>query len=660
VSGSTAFSSHGFLLLLLDAAILAVVVLRPFKRTYDESDKGSGNVVVMRPPLKPSYRRCAVFFLTSIAVSAVIVGLKTPSLADIYHNLVTQLLLSVIPDPAVVDGYANSLLPVFQVSVLSFGVAFAVAFRASFGRRLMILLNVAFFLLVSAVVDAFFGIFVIKTGFPLGPTPVVNLLVQYTIAGVVVCRVALTSFELPRKTQLPIGRYKPTDLIGDAVVIICVVTALAIVMAGAIYLESKFGGSPLLAAGIAYACPPYVFLLITVFLGLVRLVHHRKVNPSSERPPVEVIIPAFNEELNIADLLGTIDVAAGRYEGPVRVVMCDDGSTDSTYELASTAIAGFQHATGEVIKGSHSGKSGALNTALSACRADFVYRVDADCLVHPECFLYSVPHFLADPRVGMVGAFTLPKEPYTTWIDRMRMFEMITGFGMVRPAVDVVDGITCIPGTFTAFRRDAAAAVGGFVEGMYGEDLDFTLAVARVGYRVVVDTRVRSYEDVPNTQRQLRIQRTRWNRGGTMAFGRYVPGATGFAGSRYWFFMTRSSFKRFLTPLHLTTLLYVLTLAVLDPTSHVNLIRVLFVLFFRELPALVQLMACCVYYGVARRLGWLPVRYAFILLKHYYGLEAFLGFNARPVLTERLREALRPAPRRPVPREVEVAESYAG
>ena len=84
-------------------------------------------------------------------------------------------------------------------------MAFAVAFRASFGRRLMILLNVVFFLLVSAVVDAFFGIFVIETGFPLGPTPVVNLLVQYTIAGVVVCRVAFTSFRLPRRRNFRSG-----------------------------------------------------------------------------------------------------------------------------------------------------------------------------------------------------------------------------------------------------------------------------------------------------------------------------------------------------------------------------------------------------------------------------------------------------------------------
>lgn len=654
---STAFSSHGLALLLLDAAILAVVFLRPFTRNYDDdSDQGSGNLVVMRPPLKPSYKRCGLFVLVSLVVSVVIVGLKAPNLGDGYHALVTQLLLSVVPDPSVVDSYANSLLPVFQVSVLSFGVAFAVAFRASLGRRVMILLNVVLFLLVSAVVDAFFGLFVIETGFPLGPTPVVNLLVQYTIAGIVVSRVAFTSFRLPKKTRLPIRRNKPADLIDDAIVIVCVLTAIGVVVAGAVYLSSKFGASPFVAAVIAFACPPYIFLLITVFLGLVRLVHHRQVNPTADRPPIEVIIPAFNEELNIARLLRTIDVAAGRYQGPVRVIMCDDGSTDETYRLSSEAIAAFDHATGEVIKGNHNGKSGALNLALARCRADVVYRVDADCLVHEDCFLYSVPHFQADPKVGILGAFTLPIEPYTTWIDRMRMFEMIVGFGMVRPASDVVDGIVCIPGTFTAFRREAALAIGGFVEGMYGEDLDFTLAIARIGYHAAIDTRVRSFEDVPNTQRQLRIQRTRWNRGATMAFARYTPGATGLAGCRFWFFMTRSSFKRFLVPLHITGLVYVLTLAVMEPTSRVNLAKVLFLLLFRQVPALVQLIGCTVYYGKAALLGWLPVRYAFIMLKHYYGLEAFLGFNARPVVTDRVRESLRPV-RRPAVRELQGAES---
>ena len=59
-----------------------------------------------------------------------------------------------------------------------------------------------------------------------------------------------------------------------------------------------------------------------------------------------------------------------------------------------------------------------------------------------------------------------------------------------------------------------------------------------------------------------------------------------------------------------------------------NLALVLFLLLFRQVPALVQLIGCTVYYRKAAALGWLPVRYAFIMLKHYYGLEAFLGFNA--------------------------------
>ena len=224
------------------------------------------------------------------------------------------------------------------------------------------------------------------------------------------------------------------------------------------------------------------------------------------------------------------------------------GSSCATTARPTTRFASLRfhgrlpYATGEVIKGNHNGKSGALNLALARCNADIVYRVDADCLVHEDCFLYSVPHFLADPKVGILGAFTLPIEPYTTWIDRMRMFEMIVGFGMVRPASDVVDGIVCIPGTFTAFRRDAALAIGGFVEGMYGEDLDFTLAIARIGYHAAIDTRVRSYEDVPNTQRQLRIQRTRWNRGEQWRLPA-IPRPTGLAGCRFWFFMTRSSFS---------------------------------------------------------------------------------------------------------------------
>ena len=135
--------SRGLAVLLVDAIVLGVLVLKPISRNYDDSDRGSGSIVLMDPPLRPSYARCGAYLLTSFVVSCVLVGLRSPNPVNAYHRLVTQLILSVVPDPNLVQGYARGLLPVFQTSVIAFGVAFAVTFRATLGRRLMILFNVA-------------------------------------------------------------------------------------------------------------------------------------------------------------------------------------------------------------------------------------------------------------------------------------------------------------------------------------------------------------------------------------------------------------------------------------------------------------------------------------------------------------------------------------
>jgi glycosyltransferase involved in cell wall biosynthesis len=637
---ATAVDLRGLALLLVDAAILALVVLKPMSRNYDDSDQGSGSLVLMVPPLRPSYARCSWFLAISFFVSVLLVGLRSPSFVEAYYGVVEQLLLSVVPQPAVVDTYVHLLPPVFQVSVIASGVAFALCFRASVARRIMILMNILLLLVVSAVADVFFGVFVLTTGLPLGPTPVVALLIQYAIAGLVVFRLAFTTFQLPKKTPFPLRRGH--DWHADIVLVVSSLAAVAVVSCLAAFLVGHFGRNPVIAAAILISCGPYLLRLIVLFLGMVRLVHHRPVSLCDERPPLEVITPAFNEEINIVDLLQSIDEAAECYGGPVRAIICDDGSTDDTVVLAEAALANLRFATGEIVHGGHHGKSAALNKALSRCTADYVFRVDADCVVHREAFSYAISYFLSDPQIGMVGAFTLPREPYATWIDRARLFELVVNFGLVRPATDVVDGVTCVPGTFTGFRRAPAIEIGGFVDGMYGEDQDFTAGITRLGYRVQLDTRIRSFEDVPNTQRQLRAQRTRWNRGSTMSFSRFVPVVTGLSGPRFWFFGTRSTGQRLLTPLRLSILMYLVAESLIQPGGKINLAHVVIVLSLRIVPQLIFVIGCCIYYGKARDLLWLPVALPFALLKHYYSLESLLSFNARPVLTATMAEEIRP------------------
>jgi Glycosyl transferase family 2 len=122
-----------------------------------------------------------------------------------------------------------------------------------------------------------------------------------------------------------------------------------------------------------------VIELLAVFLILIRAVGDRRPGPPEQRPPLDVIIPAYNESVCIERMLWSIDRAAGRYGRPVRVIMCDDESTDDTRAVAEATMASFGYATGEVIHSPHGGKSLALNMALERCIADFVYRLDADC-----------------------------------------------------------------------------------------------------------------------------------------------------------------------------------------------------------------------------------------------------------------------------------------
>ena len=61
---------------------------------------------------------------------------------------------------------------------------------------------------------------------------------------------------------------------------------------------------------------------------------------------MDIIIPAYNERDNIVRLLKSIDIAAQRYGGPVRVVVSDDGSVDDTAALAKAEIAKFRYAHG--------------------------------------------------------------------------------------------------------------------------------------------------------------------------------------------------------------------------------------------------------------------------------------------------------------------------
>ena len=187
-----------------------------------------------------------------------------------------------------------------------------------------------------------------------------------------------------------------------------------------------------------------LFVLLSAPLWLLWWTNRKLPEPGPDRPMVDVIIPAYNEADNIARLLRSIDIAAGRYGGPVNVLVSNDGSTDDTAQIARLN-RGLQVRArpGPDRAERRPGRRAQPRSGVTG--AELVVRIDADCVMGPDALVYSVPWF-RDPRIGCVGAIEEPRTDTVTWFHRLRTLETLFQFRFVRLGQSLVDGIVVIPG----------------------------------------------------------------------------------------------------------------------------------------------------------------------------------------------------------------------
>jgi cellulose synthase/poly-beta-1,6-N-acetylglucosamine synthase-like glycosyltransferase len=116
-------------------------------------------------------------------------------------------------------------------------------------------------------------------------------------------------------------------------------------------------------------------------------------------PRISIIVPAHDEELNIAAKLANLlesDYPADRVE----ILAGNDGSSDATEDI----VRQFTHCGVRLISfPQQCGKSAIQNALASAATADILVFTDADCFCTPNSLRLAVEHF-ADERVGLVTA----------------------------------------------------------------------------------------------------------------------------------------------------------------------------------------------------------------------------------------------------------------
>ncbi len=227
------------------------------------------------------------------------------------------------------------------------------------------------------------------------------------------------------------------------------------------------------------------------------------------RPPVAVLIPAFNEEKVIVN---TVRAVLGSDYPALRVIVVDDGSKDNTYELVCEA---FQRERDRglvlVLTKENSGKAEALNSGLARVEEEIFVGIDADTIIAPDAISKLVDYF-ADPEVAAVAGNTKVGNRVNLWT-RWQALEYITSQNFERRALDVFGAVSVVPGAIGAWRTQAVRDAGGFHLDTVAEDADLTMSLLERGGRVYYEDRALAWTEAPTRPSGLMRQRFRWSFG---------------------------------------------------------------------------------------------------------------------------------------------------
>jgi biofilm PGA synthesis N-glycosyltransferase PgaC len=262
----------------------------------------------------------------------------------------------------------------------------------------------------------------------------------------------------------------------------------------------------ILIALLAYL-PGFVVALLTASLLLDRQPPLRVLHPEL---PITVLIAARNEETTMGDTLRYL--ADQDYDGPLSVIVVDNGSTDATIEV-SQAVAIETGLSLLVLSEPTPGKSHALNRGLAEVTTDVVVTVDADTLLHRSALRLLVARLESSPSgVNAVAGCVLVRNGRQGFWTRLQEWDYFLGIASVKRMQGLFQTTLVAQGAFSLYRTDAIRKVGGWPDAI-GEDIVLTWQLMRDGARVYYEPLAVAFTTAPEKGSHFARQRARWARG---------------------------------------------------------------------------------------------------------------------------------------------------
>lgn len=265
----------------------------------------------------------------------------------------------------------------------------------------------------------------------------------------------------------------------------------------------------------------YVPGFMNAFLFGALLIDRRpaRVRPAAY-PAVSILIAAYNEADAIRDTLTSL--AAQDYEGPVEILVLNDGSTDGTPEVVRRAIGELAFPVQTTVRlldyPVNAGKAAVLNRGLAAARHELIVTIDGDSWIHPDGLTHIVERLLSDPpETRAVAGAVMVRNARANFMTRSQEWDYFHGIAAVKRMQSMFHGTLVAQGAFSIYRRDALEAVGGWPE-CVGEDIVVSWALLKAGHRIGYAEDALAFTNVPTRLVAFARQRRRWSRGLIEAF----------------------------------------------------------------------------------------------------------------------------------------------
>ncbi|MFD2093371.1 glycosyltransferase [Blastococcus deserti] len=260
-------------------------------------------------------------------------------------------------------------------------------------------------------------------------------------------------------------------------------------------------------------------------VDVVRRWAGRSVRDLRERwPPLSVVVCAYNEARLLDECLRSLECL----DYPdLEVVVCDDGSTDGTLEIA-------RRYPFRTLALPHGGLSAARNAGARAARGEYVAYLDADAHCHPA-WPYHLVLSMQDEGVVAAGGPNLP-------VPGADLVERAVAASPGGPVEVLVrdDRAEHVPGCNMAFRRESLLAVGGFDPAFTsaGDDVDVCWKLLDQGGQIAFAPAAQVRHHRRNTVRGYLRQQRNYGRSERMVASRHAHrfnrlGQARWAGSIY-------------------------------------------------------------------------------------------------------------------------------